>query len=668
MSPAPVRSAISATVFSVFAMACIETLWPLELVAARPSLLVGLFANVVGFGFKSLRWSIAYLAAVILAEAALRLWARERRAVRAVVHGALAVAVSAYAYMTLLRYEVFKETPVLVVPYVVAAAFLGALGAAITSGRARKAGAVVILPDSYFTFHLSLFQLTLPVLGLGLTYALSIRESATKRGVQVATLVALGLVLATPLARAQAKATRPEALLHTLIGRLQVVYAPFTEGSEGPPIPRQIDPEGVDRFRRQSGLPELPEAFRLDDYNILLVTSEAVRFDKTSLANESLGTTPNLLALARSGAFSFTRAHSPSSATLPSNAAFMAMTFPAAVRLDAWSRSWCGEIGEDETTAAELLSQAGYSTFRVSHDFHYGFSVNLLGFDQGFAQNDLFPEATEAEGLTLDMRIAEKAAERIREHKAERFFGWVYFAAPHEPYYTRYDDMPKATLTDRYVQELRYMDEAFGVLEKTLRDEGLLEKTIVVFVADHGEELEEHGGKGHKTLHGECTNVPMVVRIPGVSGGDKVAVTSTLYVLPWLLQRGSEPLRAAAERRMREDIGPMMRATDGAVVVELVSYDKMSTALVYSDKKIIYNFIADAAVAFDLTADPTEQRDLMLSDPASAQGLLDAVQAYRQVRRGMRRYTLDPTKRPDHSKVKRAKREAKQAEEPADEP
>lgn len=667
------KAGVIALVLGLLVLTAIEALVPVARGSVPAKTAPGLFAHVVDFALTSLREPLTYGLAVIIAEVVLRRVKPTKAWPRILVHGALATALVAHAYLTLLRYEEFKEHPILAAPYVVALVVLTVLGAGLGWTRVRRVGAHAglagfavlhalnhaILPDSYFTFHLSLFELTLPLLFLGLTYLFSRKEVVPRSWLVAAALVAVGLGSMPLAARKLGTKTLPASLLHTLLGRLQVVFAPFTEGSEGPPVPKQIDPEGVARFQSLGGLPILPAEVRLGDFNVLLIESEAVRFDKTSLASEALGSTPNLLELERAGAFVFTRAHSPSSATLPSNAGLMSMTYPSSSRLDAWSRSWCGELSQEETTVAEVLSQAGYSTFRASHDFHFGFTDNLLGFEQGFDEQVLVPEATKEDGLTLDRRIAEHAADFIRARRDKRFFGWVFFASPHEPYYTRYDDWPKETNEQKYLQELRYMDEQIGLLVRTLKEEGVFDKTIVIFLADHGEELGDHGGKGHKTLYDECTHVPFVVRIPGLTGGRRDAPTSTLYSFPWLFLQGDAATRAVAEKRLIEDIGPMLKATSGAVVTELVAYDKMSTALIYADGKIVYNFIADAAMAFDLARDPGEKNDLMVSAPESekAKELLAAIAAYRNVRRGSHRYTLNPKKRPSHARWKEAKGE-----------
>src|SRR6185436_4252233 len=155
--------------------------------------------------------------------------------------------------------------------------------------------------------------------------------------------------------------------------------------------------------------------------------------------------------------------------------------------------SWCGELLPEETTVAELLRGRGYATFRASHDFHRGFSTNLLGLGQGFAEEQLEPEESRSDGMVLDQRISANAQKFIESHKGERWFGWVFFASPHLPYYNRYRDMPAGNDAERYLHELRYMDAQFGAIIAALDRHHELDRTIVIFTADHGEELGDHG-------------------------------------------------------------------------------------------------------------------------------------------------------------------------------
>src|SRR5262249_6821313 len=62
-----------------------------------------------------------------------------------------------------------------------------------------------------------------------------------------------------------------------------------------------------------------------------------------------------------------------------------------------------------------------------------------------------------------------------------------------------------------------YQDEMLGVLLDRLAAQGLLERTIVVVLSDHGEELYEHGDWEHgQRLYEEQLRVPLVFRVPGL--------------------------------------------------------------------------------------------------------------------------------------------------------
>jgi arylsulfatase len=64
-----------------------------------------------------------------------------------------------------------------------------------------------------------------------------------------------------------------------------------------------------------------------------------------------------------------------------------------------------------------------------------------------------------------------------------------------------------------------------------LERRGLLENSLVVFTADHGDAFYEHGYYEHpRYLHDEITHVPMLVREPGGSSGTVEAPVSTLDV------------------------------------------------------------------------------------------------------------------------------------------
>ena len=75
-----------------------------------------------------------------------------------------------------------------------------------------------------------------------------------------------------------------------------------------------------------------------------------------------------------------------------------------------------------------------------------------------------------------------------------------------------------------YDAECAYVDDQFDALLESLRERDLLEDTLVVFTADHGELVGEHGHAGHPPEFWEgILRVPLVVSHPDLdsgSGGD----------------------------------------------------------------------------------------------------------------------------------------------------
>lgn len=98
------------------------------------------------------------------------------------------------------------------------------------------------------------------------------------------------------------------------------------------------------------------------------------------------------------------------------------------------------------------------------------------------------------------------------------------------------DGMEK--MFDGYDCGIRYMDEHVGIVLKGLEDQGVLEDTIVIVTADHGENMGELGIYGeHGTAdHGTC-RIPMIIRWPGVtSGGFEHGLHYSLDLAPTLAE------------------------------------------------------------------------------------------------------------------------------------
>src|SRR5262249_38129382 len=77
-----------------------------------------------------------------------------------------------------------------------------------------------------------------------------------------------------------------------------------------------------------------------------------------------------------------------------------------------------------------------------------------------------------------------------------------------------------AHLRALYEGEVRYADRQFGIFLDLLRYLDLYDDSLIVLVADHGEEFYEHGGFDHgRTLYEELLHVPLIIKLPNSKGG-----------------------------------------------------------------------------------------------------------------------------------------------------
>lgn len=66
-----------------------------------------------------------------------------------------------------------------------------------------------------------------------------------------------------------------------------------------------------------------------------------------------------------------------------------------------------------------------------------------------------------------------------------------------------------------YLDSVRYTDYEVGLVLKRLKEEGLYEKTVIVFMTDHG---ISHA-RGKQFLYDEGMNVPLIIKGPGIKAG-----------------------------------------------------------------------------------------------------------------------------------------------------
>ena len=247
---------------------------------------------------------------------------------------------------------------------------------------------------------------------------------------------------------------------------------------------------------------------------VVVVSVDTLRADRLPFYGFGGVETPALTALrADSVLFESAWAHVP--LTLPSHATLFTGKLPGEIGV----RDNAGYVLPKETpTLAELLKAAGYATGgAVSAYVLHGRS----GIGRGF---DLWEDAVEPKTMGEAMSRVQRAGgetEAILEGwldgipDGKPFFAFLHLFEPHspyeppEPFRTRY-------AADPYAGEVAAADAVVGTFLAKLKARGLYEKSLVVFLSDHGEGLGDHGEKEHGIfLYREALHVPLLVKLPG---------------------------------------------------------------------------------------------------------------------------------------------------------
>jgi membrane-anchored protein YejM (alkaline phosphatase superfamily) len=118
--------------------------------------------------------------------------------------------------------------------------------------------------------------------------------------------------------------------------------------------------------------------------------------------------------------------------------------------------------------------------------------------------------------------------DQIRKYATNRskFFLTYVPVAPHNPFDAVPDRFQKLKMSEfgdyepSYINQLTYMDWIEASILDELKTNGLLDNTLVIIMADHGEMLGINGGPiGHGwELTPELANVPLIIMDPGNPG------------------------------------------------------------------------------------------------------------------------------------------------------
>ena len=342
-----------------------------------------------------------------------------------------------------------------------------------------------------------------------------------------------------------------------------------------------------------------------------------------------------------------------------------------------------------EVTIAEALKEAGYRTAIVGkwHLGRYGkYSPLTHGFDEffGFRDgmiDDYFDTALEHNGQAARISnyitdaLTEAALRFVEANQTHPFFLYLSYNAPHIP-----NQVPQK-FEQEYVERglpphlakvygmITCMDDGIGRILETLKKLGLDDKTVVLFLSDNGPQMEtsrqmqqfrspewqamdslwKGAARYNANLRGEKSTVyeggirsPFFARWPGhLPAGKTVDVAAAhIDVLPTILDLCDIPLPEGPPLDGKT-LAPLLRAGHGDALHETLFFwsdapvtqgasPRMSVPRSnYAVRRGRWKLVAGKEL-YDLSRDPSEQKDLADSQPEMVRELQEAFDRWTQ--------------------------------------
>ncbi len=368
-------------------------------------------------------------------------------------------------------------------------------------------------------------------------------------------------------------------------------------------------------------------------YNVLFIMVDALRADHLHFMGYKRETSPNLDRLAAESIV-FTNAISQYPSTGISVPSMLSGVYPEYMHWGKPKRNNHYLLEQENTLITDVLRRNGYLTRAIVSAWIFR---NIVGFKRHFDKVEaLYPHKEWKKWVKDSSRLSVKRAIKfLNQYDGKQpFFLFLHMEDPHEPYVNH--DPPGKIFgkkkVDRYDSDIFWTDLWLGFLLGYIEQEPWYENTVVVVVADHGEEFKEHGKgyHGHQ-LYQESIHVPLILRVPGAEPRRVAERVALVDLFPTLLDltglpHGREGLQGSS--LLRTALAPPLE--ERPVFAMLADREKNPTYRVKAALKGRYKLLRDLTNQkvefYDLDADPGEKHDLSgkgVLEQEELEGLLD---------------------------------------------
>lgn len=215
---------------------------------------------------------------------------------------------------------------------------------------------------------------------------------------------------------------------------------------------------------------------------------------------------------------------------------------------------------------------------------------------------------------------------------------WPRDRNPRAPFTDLPRDDVQAHFFSQYDSELAYLDFHLGRLFERLEAMGLLDRSLVVIIGDHGEQFFEHDEIGHgMAVYQEEIHVPLIIYAPGAPPTVVEHPVEQRDVAPWLLERLGLQLPANMEP---SDLlqGQYVK------VAELFHSERGPQSMLRGRGLALVRSADGGDEIYDLEADPGQRNEVAAEHPDAARQLADDLTRWtreHEIREGQP-FELDP--------------------------
>lgn len=374
--------------------------------------------------------------------------------------------------------------------------------------------------------------------------------------------------------------------------------------------------------------------------NIILIVIDALRADHISSYNYFRKTTPNIDSLSQNSILCL-NAFSQSNWTCPSMASIFSGTYALVHKVynaPAEIKTRYSILPEKLTIISEALKKSKFYTATVTS---CGWVSANSNYDQGFDEFKLLERK--------DKVIIENAISIIKKRKRKKFFLYLHLLDLHDYFWNKGDqgkfikssynlskemkrlllkepdeisrklkkknEIPLEDLDyliDKYDSILYRSDQLLGKLIKFLRDKKILNKTVIIITADHGEKFFEHNEllHGGRTLYNEVVHIPLIIHNKLLFPEQKKIeeLIESIDIFPTLLDLFNVDEIKIDNIRQLQGNSILRYDENKTVLIENSKRDRFK--IIHNNWSYIYHNLDKKGELFDLDKDPLEKNNI----------------------------------------------------------